>query len=119
MTTVTQPGSRRERKKEATRRRIVDAATRLFGERGFDAPTVDEIAESADVAKGTIYNYFSTKEELLFELLVDLEREVQREVPRIAEGPGPLERVLEEWLRYQFSRKRPHLPFVRVFLSQL
>jgi AcrR family transcriptional regulator len=119
MTAVIKPASRRARKKEATRRSIVDAASRLFGERGFDAPTVDEIAEAADVAKGTIYNYFSTKEELLFELLIELERDVQREVPRIAEGPGPLERILEEWLLWQFRRKEPHLAFVRVFMSQM
>ncbi len=116
MTTVT---SRRERKKEATRKRIVDAATRLFAEHGFDAPTVDEIAEVADVAKGTIYNYFGTKEELLFELLLEVEQDVQRELGRFAEAPGPLERILEGWLRFQFERKAPHLPFVRVFLSQL
>jgi AcrR family transcriptional regulator len=119
MTTVTPPRSRRERKKQATRRRIVEAATRLFAEHGFDAPTVDQIAEEADVAKGTIYNYFDAKEELLFELLIEVERQVQGELDRFAEAPGPLESILEEWLRHQFRLKRPHLPFVRVFLSQL
>lgn len=119
MTTVTPSRSRRERKKLATRRRIVEAATRLFAERGFDAPTVDDIAAAADVAKGTIYNYFDAKEELLFELLIDVERQVQRELGRFAEAPGPLESILEGWLRYQFRLKGPHLPFVRVFLSEL
>lgn len=119
MTKVIHSESRRERKKRATRRRIVEAATRLFAERGFDAPTVDEIAAAADVAKGTIYNYFDSKEALLFEFLVELEGEVQREVARFAEAPGPLAAVLEGWLRYQFELNRPHLPFVRVFLSQL
>lgn len=119
MTTVTPPPSRRERKKRATRRRIVEAATRLFGERGFDAPTVDEIAAEADVAKGTIYNYFDSKEELLFEFLVELEQEVQRGVTAYAEAPGPLGAILEDWVRRQLERKEPHLPFVRVFLSQL
>lgn len=119
MTRVTPRPSRRERKKRETRARIVDAATRLFVAHGFDAPTVDDIAEAADVAKGTIYNYFDTKEALLFELLIELEREVQRGAPRIAEGPGPLERILEEWLLWQFRRKEAHLPFVRVFMSQM
>ncbi|HYT71474.1 MAG TPA: TetR/AcrR family transcriptional regulator [Gemmatimonadales bacterium] len=54
--------SRRERKKEETKERIVKAALRLFKDHGFDATTVDQIAEQADVAKGTFFNYFPRKE---------------------------------------------------------
>jgi AcrR family transcriptional regulator len=57
--------SRRERKKEGTRRRIFDEAVRLFRERGFEATTIDEIAERADVAKGTFFNHFPRKESVL------------------------------------------------------
>ena len=56
---------RRERKKEETKRRIFEAAIKLFNEKGFDAATVDEIAERADVAKGTFFNYFPRKEAVL------------------------------------------------------
>ncbi len=118
MTTVTTE-SRRERKKRETRRRIVAEATRLFSERGFDAPTVDEIAEAADVAKGTIYNYFGSKEAILFEFLFDVEQQVQAELARFAEAPGPLSAIVGDWLRYQFELKRPYLALVRVSLSQL
>jgi TetR/AcrR family transcriptional regulator, cholesterol catabolism regulator len=63
VTEVTQ--GRRERKKEETRRRITMAALELFHERGFEATTVDEITERADVAKGTFFNYFPRKESVL------------------------------------------------------
>ncbi len=53
---------RRERKKEETKRRIFLSALDLFGEKGFQATTVDEICERADVAKGTFFNYFPRKE---------------------------------------------------------
>ena len=54
----------RERKKLATRRAISDIATGLFMERGFDNVTVAEVAEVANVAKMTVFNYFPRKEDL-------------------------------------------------------
>jgi AcrR family transcriptional regulator len=57
--------SRRERKKRETRRRLMGAALQLFREHGYDATTVEQIAEAADVAKGTFFNYFDTKEAIL------------------------------------------------------
>jgi AcrR family transcriptional regulator len=56
----------RERKKRATREAIAAAAMELFTERGFDAVTVAEVAEAADVSEKTVFNYFPTKEELVF-----------------------------------------------------
>jgi len=57
--------SRRERKKDETRKRIFREAIRLFRERGFEDTTVDEITERADVARGTFFNYFPKKEAVL------------------------------------------------------
>lgn len=57
--------SRRERKKEETRERIFKAAVKLFRDKGFEATTIDDITEKADVAKGTFFNYFPRKEAVL------------------------------------------------------
>jgi AcrR family transcriptional regulator len=62
---ATEPGLR-ERKKQQTRRAIVDAAQQLFAARGFDAVTVAEVAREANVSEGTVFNYFPTKEDLFY-----------------------------------------------------
>ncbi|GII56830.1 hypothetical protein Pth03_52190 [Planotetraspora thailandica] len=58
--------ARRERKKAQTRQAIVAAAFGLFAEHGFDAVTVAEIAETADVSAKTVFNHFAAKEQLFF-----------------------------------------------------
>jgi AcrR family transcriptional regulator len=59
------PLSRRERHSAAVRQRLFDAAMRLFADRGFTQTTVEDITNAADVGKGTFFNYFPSKEELL------------------------------------------------------
>jgi AcrR family transcriptional regulator len=64
MATTLEPDGRRARSLR-TRRRIVDAATRLFVERGYVATTVEAVAEAAGVAVQTVYYVFGTKQHLL------------------------------------------------------
>jgi AcrR family transcriptional regulator len=71
--TAQQPG-RRERKKQRTQALIEDTALRLFLERGFEAVTIAEIAQAADVDAKTIYNYFPSKPDLVFQRLEAFEQ---------------------------------------------
>jgi AcrR family transcriptional regulator len=68
-TTTARPGLR-ERKKERTRAQIRETALRLFAEQGYEATTVGQIAEVADVSLSTLFRYFPTKAQLV--LRVDL-----------------------------------------------
>src|SRR5436305_1426119 len=87
-----QADGRRERRKEEMRSQIFQAAMRLFERKGVFDTTVEEITESADVAKGTFFNYFPSKEALLTKLA---ERQVgvikkAAESAKTAEGMRPI-----------------------------
>ncbi|MCA0144913.1 TetR/AcrR family transcriptional regulator [Blastococcus sp. LR1] len=58
---------RRAQKKALTRAHVRAVAQELFAERGFDAVTIADVARAADVAVQTVFNHFSTKEELFFD----------------------------------------------------
>ncbi|MBY5437569.1 TetR family transcriptional regulator [Rhizobium leguminosarum] len=57
---------RRERKRRQTRERIEQAAMTLFLQRGFEATTIEDITEAADVSKRSFFDYFPSKEEVVF-----------------------------------------------------
>jgi len=94
--------SRWEQRKERTHRRLLEEAERLFRSQGFDAVTVEEIAAAADVAKGTFFNYFESKETLLGELLYS------RIQSLLAAPPAP-EAPADERIRLLFETLREEL----------
>ncbi|WP_245761605.1 TetR/AcrR family transcriptional regulator [Saccharopolyspora shandongensis] len=101
--------SRREWKKQLTRRRIVMAAVRLFEEQGYEQTTVAEIAAVADVDPKTFFNYFRSKDEVLFN---DAARDFDVLFEAIAErrpeeGPGE---VLARAVQTYAAHRRPKVP---------
>jgi AcrR family transcriptional regulator len=80
----------RERKKQQTRELIAETARRLFSERGFEAVTVAEIARAADVSAQTVFNYFPTKEDLVYWRLESFENELLGTIRERAAGESVL-----------------------------
>jgi AcrR family transcriptional regulator len=62
----------RERKKLRTRRALADAALRLFTEKGFDATTLEDLAEEAEVSRSTFFRFFPAKEAAAIEAEAEL-----------------------------------------------
>jgi len=75
--------------KEIREKQIKQAALRLFSERGFHNTTITQIAEAAELGKGTIYWYWRSKEDLAYSLVSDMLRDFLAliEEARNAEGP--------------------------------
>ena len=60
---------RRETKREKKREKILDAAAELFSHKSYHEVMMEDVAKLTDVAKGTVYNYFTSKEELYFSIM--------------------------------------------------
>jgi AcrR family transcriptional regulator len=80
-----EPGLR-ERKKQQTRHSIVDAAFELFAEHGFDGVTVAAVARRANVSEATVFNYFPTKEDLVYGRLEEYEAALVQAIHERAPG---------------------------------
>jgi AcrR family transcriptional regulator len=103
----------------ARREQIVEAATRVFAEKGFRRATTREVAREAGVSEGTIYNYFEDKDDLLMAILHRL-NETERRVEDFEEGTATDFRgFLEEYLRRRMSLIWENREVFRVGLSEM
>lgn len=81
----------RERKREQTRQRIAEAGMLLFLEQGFDATTLDAVAERAGIARRTFFHYFESKEALLAAYEDEAERSFCEALAQIPDTMAPFE----------------------------
>lgn len=86
----------RERKQAERRARVIESAMQLAREGGYDAVQMREVSARADVALGTIYRYFSSKDEILAEGLVNwVEQLRERLARRPRRGATPVEQAVD------------------------
>jgi AcrR family transcriptional regulator len=113
--TAAMPKVRRRESREA----IVEAAQRLFLERGFGAVSMDELAEAAGVARRTLYNQFSSKEEIFREMLLRVSRQLEDAFPPGIETQGDIEHVLRLVARVilELHKNREYLGFLRMVVD--
>src|SRR6266851_10033405 len=80
-TNVTEPKpTRSDRRTIRNRKALLNAAEKLIAEKGFERVTIDDITETADLAKGTFYNYFDDKNQIAKELAFTIRQEIEAEV---------------------------------------
>jgi TetR/AcrR family transcriptional regulator of autoinduction and epiphytic fitness len=102
-----------------SREAIVEAAERLFLERGFGAVSMDELAEAAGVARRTLYNQFSSKAEIFREMLQIVSGQLEAAFPPGVETRGDVEGVLRLVARMILAlhKNRDYLGFLRMVVA--
>ena len=79
---------RKEREKQQRRQEIILAAEKVFFSKGFDLSTMDDIAEAAELSKGTLYLYFVSKEDLHLAVARKSIRQLREVTSKAAAGDG-------------------------------
>jgi AcrR family transcriptional regulator len=109
-----------QRRSEETRRRILDAATHVFADHGYDAGTTNRIAEYADVSIGSLYQYYPNKDAILLELAtrhLDAGVELDDRL-RMPDTLPPLHEVISTMVRNSIDNHRADPEFLRVLMEQ-
>jgi len=84
----------RERKKQKTRQAIVEVASRLFAEQGYAETTLSQVAEEAEVALSTIFNYFPGKPEIVFAVVDAIIESARERIVNRPEGEDAIQAIL-------------------------
>ena len=98
-------GSCLEKKKTARcqkRKKIIDKAWELFAKNGYEETKVEDITKDLGISKGSFYTYFATKEELLYEVLEKIKKEIIENLENINVNQIP-EKVLEDYVKAKMN----------------
>lgn len=98
-------GRRLEKKKSARsqkRKKIIDKAWELFAKNGYEETKVEDITKDLGISKGSFYTYFATKEELLYEVLGKIKKEIIENLENINVDQTP-EKVLEDYVKAKMN----------------
>jgi AcrR family transcriptional regulator len=108
---------RKEREKEARRESILDAAGRVMSRKGYYQATLEEIAEEAELAKGTLYLYYKDKEDLFHSLIERGYQDFLRILPGLIEKRGSLEEFINGFFSLSLKYMIDHHYLFRVIFS--
>jgi len=110
-------------KSQDKRNAILDAATRLFAERGLAAAPTSEISKLAGVAEGTLFTYFGTKDELINSLYRELKLELgdamMSDFPRKESARTRLRHVWDRYVRWGIANPRQYKVLAQLLVSEV
>lgn len=112
------PSSRKDRERGLRRHEIIRAARLVFAERGFTNATLDDIAERAEFGKGTLYNYFDSKEDLFAAVMNDLFDDVAAIAGEVSDGDHGLRETLFAFTVRVLAYYRENYTFCRLLMRE-
>jgi AcrR family transcriptional regulator len=111
--------TRKERERIVRRGEILQVARQLFAEKGYHATTLEEIARRAEFGKGTIYNYFSSKDELFHAIIDDIFTEATKIAEDALGGKGDTEDVIRSYARSMIYYYRSNSDLFRIMMTEI
>ena len=115
---IAQKLSRREREKLRQRQDILTAALMLFSQKGYHNVSMQEIAEKAEFATGTLYKFFSAKKELYKTLILEQFDEFEKAFAGALVSGGSEIEKLRNYVRTKGEHFRNSLPFIRIYMAE-
>ncbi|MFH1007498.1 MAG: TetR/AcrR family transcriptional regulator [Candidatus Latescibacterota bacterium] len=110
--------TRRAREKAMRRRELLDAAKRMFAQKGYAATTIDEIAQEADFSKGAMYGYFEGKEDLFFSLIQEKLDDIERRSRRVIESSDDPKSKIMDLVETHLAFFEEDKDFFRIIVSE-
>ncbi|HLY73096.1 MAG TPA: TetR/AcrR family transcriptional regulator, partial [Planctomycetota bacterium] len=108
---------RRETKKEATKKKILDVSLQLFQKMGFARTTMRDVAKKVGIALGTTYNYFPTKEHIALYFFEQALDEVMERYKKEEPADAPLEEKIFLLLSIELEKIAPYEEFLNLIVT--
>lgn len=109
---------RKRHREEENKLFILEAAERVFAQNGYSIATMDKIAQEAQFSKATLYRYFGSKRDILFEIILNSFEESARASMRIYEKDISAPEKLREIIRFSIQHFRRKKNMSRIFLME-
>lgn len=109
---------REHQRKERNRKYILQAAERVFAQKGFGPATVDEIAAEAQFSKATLYRYFSSKNEIFSEIIKQSFLDIRQDFLKIKKLDQPAQHKLYEIIRIILTHQMRKKRIARIFFVE-
>jgi len=106
-------------KRKVKRQLIIDAAVEVFSRNGFQDSTISQIARKANVAEGTIYQYFKNKEDLFFSIPIDKTKEFYNELELHLEGIHGAENKIRKFVWYYLYHLQENPEYARALMLEM
>jgi TetR/AcrR family transcriptional regulator, cholesterol catabolism regulator len=115
--TTTTPTGQRSRAPRRRQQEIVEAAARVFHEKGYESTSIQDIADAVGILKGSLYYYITSKEDLLFEIIQSVHEEALKNLERTRDVEGDALQKIRAFVVVHLTHNATNLVKMAVFFQ--